>query len=475
MALTDALIISWCVFGVQLLWIASGRANIEILGYGLSVTISYTVLSVVIIFVWIVLISLTGSRKLEVLGTGNEEYRRVGIGSFRLFATLAASAYLFQLPIARGYVLVAIPLGVLFLIFGRWIWRQWLVSERSRGSLLTRAVILGGPDSAAEVTKLIQSTPDAGFNVVGGFISGHSYPLKSVSAAFTKKTGVDVFGSTDEVISEMRRLSAETLIIANTDHLSLSDVRHLSWQLKPGTESLVVAPAIVDVSGPRLHIRPVSGLPLLQIETPSISGTGRVIKRGIDIFLSLVGLILLSPLLIITSLIIKSEKNGPVLFSQERVGLGGKTFRIYKFRTMVPHQSDISTNLSEIKPSERSGNEVLFKLKDDPRVTKAGRWMRRYSVDELPQLFNVLEGTMSLVGPRPPLESEVELYESHVNRRFYVKPGITGLWQVSGRSDLSWEESVRTDLMYVENWSLTSDFIILWRTVRVVFSGKGAY
>lgn len=192
-----------------------------------------------------------------------------------------------------------------------------------------------------------------------------------------------------------------------------------------------------------------------------------------DLVIAAALVIVLSPVFLLLAIAVKATSPGPVLFLQERVGLNGSTFRMIKFRSMVV---DAESRIQEVSQLDRAeGNDVLFKMRNDPRVTRVGSFMRRYSLDELPQLFNVLLGDMALVGPRPPLQREVERYDRHVHRRFLVKPGLTGLWQVSGRSDLSWENSVRLDLYYVENWSITGDLVILWRTLRAVIASKGAY
>jgi exopolysaccharide biosynthesis polyprenyl glycosylphosphotransferase len=229
----------------------------------------------------------------------------------------------------------------------------------------------------------------------------------------------------------------------------------------------------MDIGGPRIHTRPVAGLPLIHVETPRYEGSVLFAKRAFDIIASGIFIVLLSPLLLAIALIVRLSSPGPVLFRQPRVGLNGSEFRMFKFRSMV---TDAESRLAKLEDTQRAaGNTVMFKMKDDPRVTPVGKFIRRFSIDELPQLFNVFAGTMSLVGPRPPLQREVDLYENHVHRRFLVKPGITGLWQVSGRSDLSWEDTVRLDLYYVENWSITGDLVILWRTIKAVIESDGAY
>lgn len=477
LAITDAVIVFWSVFGVQLIWLGSGRAYIDFAGSFKFLSVSYTLASTCISLVWIALLAISGSRKAEVVGSGVEEYRKVAVATFRMFALLSATAFLFQIQLARGYVLLATPLGLFFLLLGRWLWRQWLVSERARGRYMSRAIIVGSQSSTIHIGKKIAKNPSAGYLVLGAFLSRHSSRSPESIKQVFEETGIPVLGSLDNAVVGMREVSADTLIIASADDLNPEDVRHIGWQLRPGLESLVVAPSILDVSGPRIHIRPLSGLPLMQIETPTISGASQFIKRLIDLVASLVSLIILSPFFLLFALLIKTGSPGPVLFAQERIGRMGKPFKMYKFRTMTEGSDRVVADMQKLEHSleDRPGNEVLFKLKDDPRITKSGKWMRRYSIDELPQLLNVFLGEMSLVGPRPPLENEVSQYDEHVKRRFLAKPGMTGLWQVSGRSDLTWEESVRADLMYVENWSLFSDLVILWRTGIVVITGRGAY
>jgi len=248
-------------------------------------------------------------------------------------------------------------------------------------------------------------------------------------------------------------------------------LRRLAWQLERDDVELVVAPALMDVTGPRISIRPVSGLPLLHVEHPELDGGRQVVKDLFDRVMALVALVVLSPLLLVVALLIKFTSEGPVLFRQTRVGRDGREFTVLKFRTMVVDAEARKTEL--LVHNEHDG--VLFKIRKDPRITPIGRKLRRYSLDELPQLINVLRGDMSLVGPRPPLPEEVARYGGDVYRRLAVKPGLTGLWQVSGRSDLSWEESVRLDLRYVDNWSLALDLLILWKTWSAVVRGSGAY
>jgi exopolysaccharide biosynthesis polyprenyl glycosylphosphotransferase len=233
----------------------------------------------------------------------------------------------------------------------------------------------------------------------------------------------------------------------------------------------MVAPSLVEVAGPRLSIRPVTGLPLLQVEQPQFTGGRRIVKSTFDRLVALFCLCLLSPFMVAIALAIRITSSGPALFRQERIGRNGKPFMMIKFRSMVAGAEAMRDEL--LNQSDRDG--LMFKMRSDPRITRIGSWLRRYSLDELPQLLNVLAGSMSLVGPRPPLPEEVERYGDDVRRRLLVLPGVTGLWQVSGRADLSWEESVRLDLRYVDNWTLATDLLILWKTARAVIGGDGAY
>jgi exopolysaccharide biosynthesis polyprenyl glycosylphosphotransferase len=281
-----------------------------------------------------------------------------------------------------------------------------------------------------------------------------------------------VLGNETDVERALRETNADTVALTATEHLGPEGIRELSWQLHGLDVDLVVSPGVVDVAGPRLTMQPVSGLPLIHVEKPQYSGTKRLQKRAFDILLSVFVLLGALPVIIAAAIAIKLTSRGPVFYRSERIGLDGKPFQMIKLRTMVDGADSKLEALAHVNESEGG---VLFKIREDPRVTKVGRILRRYSIDELPQFINVLRKDMSVVGPRPPLRREVDTYDDQVRRRLLVLPGITGLWQVSGRSDLSWEDSVRLDLSYVENWSITGDVLIAAKTVRSVFAGEGAY
>jgi len=235
---------------------------------------------------------------------------------------------------------------------------------------------------------------------------------------------------------------------------------------------LVVSPGLLDVAGARLAMTPVAGMPLLHVEPPQYRGAKRFQKKAFDFGFALAALIGTAPLLLLAAIAIKLTSRGPVFYRAERIGLDGKPFTMIKFRSMVV---DAEARLSDYLASNDIDGGVMFKMREDPRVTPIGRVLRRYSIDELPQFINVLKQDMSVVGPRPPLRREVESYNGDIKRKLLVKPGVTGLWQISGRSNLSWEKSVRLDLSYVDNWSMTTDVGIILETVGAVARAEGAY
>lgn len=463
--ITDFLVLAWVIFGVQIAWFGFDSADVAFHDNEGQLAVNYTAISVILLVSWMTSLSVYGTRESRTIGTGSQEYRLIADGAVRLFGLLAIVAFLFQINLARGYVLIAFPLGLAVLVFSRWMWRQWLGVKRARGEYSSRVLLVGSPASVEYFARQLGRQPQSGYVVVGACVpSGPT--IRALG-------GVEVFGDLTRVKEAMAFSAADTAVITSSDDLPPERVRQLSWDLEPGRQHLVVAPSLVDIGGPRIHTRPVAGLPLIHVETPRYEGSKRFAKRAFDVGASGLGLLLLSPVLLAIAAVVRLSSAGPVLFRQERVGYNGRRFEMLKFRSMVV---DAEQRLLELRTAQREvGNDVLFKMRDDPRITPVGRFLRRYSLDELPQLINVFNGTMSLVGPRPPLVREVELYERHVHRRFLVKPGITGLWQVSGRSNLSWDESVRLDLYYVENWSLTGDVVILWRTAQAVLAREGAY
>ncbi|MEJ3403896.1 sugar transferase [Rathayibacter sp. YIM 133350] len=460
LAVSDAVVVFAAVIIAQVLGRATGAAVEPSLAASLLLSLGCGL-------VWLAALAANGSRSSRVVGTGSTEYRRLLQASFFLFGVMAIAAYLTNVDIARRYVLIGFPLGLVGLVLSRWFWRHWLQVQRRAGAYSSQVLLVGTPDSVARTAADLSRTPEAGYHVVGACTSSGEV------AGYIEGTEIPISGNLDRLLDAVEASGADTVVITSANELSSDRVRELSWSLEPGRQHLIVAPSLTDIGGPRLHTRPVAGLPLIHVETPRYEGRKLYLKRAFDITVSATLIALLSPLLVIVAIVVARSSPGPVLFRQQRVGLRGEHFDMLKFRSMYQNAEEM---LEQLRQQQRdAGNSVLFKMKDDPRVTPIGALLRRFSLDELPQLFNVLGGSMSLVGPRPPLEREVREYAEYVHRRFLVKPGITGLWQVSGRSNLSWDESVRLDLFYVENWTLTGDFNILWRTVRAVLASEGAY
>jgi exopolysaccharide biosynthesis polyprenyl glycosylphosphotransferase len=453
------------VFAIQLLRFGLDPATVVGLDPA-SIELNYSIISIVLIVSWSLVLGAFKTRDYRMVGSGATEYKLVVNASVRLFGLVAIAAFLFKLELARGYVLLAFPAGIVVLLFTRWIWRQWLSVQRSDGRFTTRLILVGTHSSNGAIRAELQKVREAGYDVVAMWVP-------QAALATTQYAGVQVYDNSTSVLQAMKLSGADTVAITNSDVLGIDGVRSLSWSLEPGRQHLILAPSLTDVSGPRVHMRPVAGLPLIHVETPRYEGAKQFTTRGFDIVASGLAIIILGLPMLVISLLVRLSSEGPALFRQKRVGRNGKIFTMLKFRSMV---TDAEDRLQALIDHERTaGNTVLFKLREDPRVTPIGKLMRRFSLDELPQLFNIFFGHMSVVGPRPPLPNEVEKYEDHVHRRFLVKPGLTGLWQVSGRSNLSWEDSVRLDLYYVENWSLAGDFVLIWRTAKAVLRRDGAY
>ena len=438
--------------------------------------LDYLYLSLIIAATWLFTLSIYHTRDARVVGVGVAEYRRVVSATAITFGLLAILFLVAKVDIARGYFIVALPAGMAGVLFSRWLWRHWLIRQRTFDHYLSRALVVGRFADVDYVVRQIHQKSGAAYNVVGAALDTGKRKGPKKDAELKRRIAspereVPIVSDLSGVADAAARLGADTVIVAGRALSSGDFVRRLAWQLEGTATELVLASPLTDVAGPRIHFRPVEGLPLIHVEIPQFEGGKHVLKRAFDFFASGLALALLAPLFLAIALAIKIDDRGPVFFAQERVGRNGERFTMYKFRSMCV---DAEARLAALQASNE-GQGLLFKMKNDPRVTRVGRVLRKFSLDELPQLVNVFLGDMSLVGPRPPLPSEVEGYENHVHRRLYIKPGLTGMWQVNGRSDLSWEESVRLDLYYVENWSLTGDLVIMWRTVKVLAHPVGAY
>lgn len=416
--------------------------------------------------VWLIALAGFRSRETAILGSGAVEYRRVVHATALAFGALAVPYVLFEWPAMRLQLIVAFPAALVALLVGRWHWRQRLLSRRRNGEYLSRAILVGDRDQITYVLDRLDSLPDLSFHVLGAAIEpGGGAPLT------LRGRTIPVLDSGASLSAAAERLGADTVIVANKPDADPGYVTRLSRQLEGTCAELVLFSALSDVAGPRISFRPVDGLPLIQVQIPTFDGGKHVLKRLTDILFAGLALVAVAIISVPIAIAIKLDSAGPVLFRQRRVGRDGRPFMMLKFRTM---RIDAEEQLAALK-EQNDGAGPLFKLRDDPRVTRVGRFLRKHSLDELPQFWNAFVGDMSVVGPRPPLPHEATSYEGAVLRRLYLKPGITGLWQISGRSDLTWAESVRLDLRYIENWSVMQDILIIFRTARVVVHPAGAY
>lgn len=460
LVLVDSLSIVLAVGAAQLL-----RFGVPEAGHG------YILVSLIVAACWMGALAINNSRSPRVIGAGVEEYRRVWRGTLAVFGGVAIVSMLFKLEIARGYLMIALPAGLSLLGLSRWLARRWVIREREKyGHCVTRVLVVGTPTTSRDLAVALSRDPACGYQVAGVWLpDGPPGNAVDVSCLGSFPS----FGSDVSVLDALEATKSHVVAVAATDRLHGDGLRKLSWDLEKYDLDMLVAPGVVDVAGPRLHMRPVAGLPLVHVEKPQYNGAKRFQKRLFDLAVATLVLTVGSPLLIAIAITVKLTSKGPVFYRQERVGLNGKPFRMIKFRTMVDGADSMGHELLnlELLASQRDP----MKFANDPRVTPFGAFLRRYSLDELPQFINVLRRDMSVVGPRPQVAREVESYDDLARRRLLVSPGITGLWQISGRSDLSWDDSIRLDLYYVENWSMAADFLIALKTAKAVFSHSGAY
>jgi exopolysaccharide biosynthesis polyprenyl glycosylphosphotransferase len=425
----------------------------------------YLLFSVLIPPVWLGVLAMTHAYERRLLFVGTDEYQRVIRAGVRLTVGMALASYVFDFNLARGYLLIVLVLTTALSLLGRFVLRKRLHRARNKGRCMHRVLVLGHAHTVAQMTRQLHRKYHHGLQVIGACL-----PADQLAEA-SRIVDVPVFGALGAAANSAAAAGADTVMVLSCPELDGPMLRRLAWELERDDIDLIVSSSLVDTAGDRITVRPVDGLPMMHVEHPRLIGGRRLVKAVFDVSVAALLLVLLAPVFAAIAVVIKVNSRGPVFFRQVRVGRGGELFRMYKFRTM---HADAEQRLHKMAAQNEFG-DVLFKIRQDPRVTRPGRLLRRHSLDELPQLINVLLGEMSLVGPRPPLSSEVEQYPQDMRRRLVVKPGMTGLWQVSGRSDLSWEDSIRLDLRYVENWSLTVDLVILMRTAMVVMRGSGAY
>ena len=413
--------------------------------------------------IWVAWVAMLGGYDQRFIGLGSDEFRRMINAAISLTAAIAIVSYAFKLDFARGYVLIALP-GLGFAnTTARYALRKRLHRRRGRGLCMRRVTAVGHAAAVTDLIVQLRRERFHGLEVVNACLADQ--------AGRTEIAGVPVTGGLADAARVAGESGADTVAVLACPEMDGLALRRLAWELEKEGSDLCVAPALIDVAGPRTTIRPVAGLPLLHVDHAELSGAKRAIKSVFDLAIATAALCVLSPLLAFIAIAIVVREGGPALFTQTRIGKDGQPFTVLKFRTMVPEAESRKEAILALD----EGDGLLFKIRRDPRITDTGSWLRRWSLDELPQLFNIVLGEMSLVGPRPPLPFEAAKYGDDVRRRLVVKPGMTGLWQVSGRSDLSREDAVRLDLRYVENWSLALDLQITWKTCAAVVKGRGAY
>ncbi|MCL8027589.1 sugar transferase [Nocardioides bruguierae] len=461
---TSALIIDATIIVLIGALAVTGRRELPLFGEPASVEMSLVIAGPLILFGWLLAVALNGGYRKDVFGAGLDEFKRVLNGSLIAAGLTGVVSYLAKFDLSRGFFVLAFALGVPLLLMGRWSLRRALHAARVRGALRQRVLLVGTRAHVDETFSVLRREKWLGYQVVGALTP--EWDLSEETPM-----GLPIVGNANEAAAMAMDAQADALFFAGGSVGSSSQLRRTVWELEKHHIDVVVAPSVSDISNERVRIRPVGGLPLMHIDPPTWSDASRWGKRTFDIVGSAALILAFLPLIAFASLQIWLFDRGPVLFRQTRIGKDGEEFKCFKFRTMVVNAEALVADLQK----QMGQSALLFKMKDDPRITKPGSWMRRFSVDELPQLFNVILGDMSLVGPRPQVRKEVDLYDSAMSRRLHVRPGMTGLWQVSGRNDLTAEEAMRLDLYYVDNWSMIQDIAILCRTLGAVLASRGAY
>jgi exopolysaccharide biosynthesis polyprenyl glycosylphosphotransferase len=463
---TDILVLLAATLLSQFLRFGTGAGGVEL---GIA-GVNYTTFSVLLTSLWAVALFVQRLRDEDMFIGPANIYRGVLRATFVTVAAIAVYACLVQSEISRGYMFGAIPLGLTGLLLSRWGWKRWVIRQRANGRYRLRTVLVGTGNEVEALSESLRKDRTSAMTVVARVAP----VADAVSAAVPDLHDPDLVQIADgsEIVSLVERYGAEMIVVVGDAGRSDGFVRELSWALETTRARLMVSPRVGAVAGSRLQTIPVVDQPMIYVQAPQYSGGKYIAKKLLDIFASGLGLVLLSPLLAVIAVMIRLDSPGPAIFSQTRIGRAGRPFTIFKFRSMTVDAEVLLENLTEQNDHDRG---PLFKMRTDPRVTRIGRTLRRLSLDELPQLVNVLFGDMSLVGPRPPLPTEVEAYSAEAHRRLLLKPGLTGAWQVGGRSDLSWEEGLFLDLYYVENWSLIGDLQILSRTAGAVLRSRGAY
>jgi len=405
---------------------------------------------------WALALIFGGCYRLRYLATGVEEFRRITAAAL-VALSLVAVLNLFGIrPLDRLFVTLAIAFGLVLLLLGRHLMRRWLRGRWRTGACQLRVLVIGNTASVRPMISALSSDAQARYRVVGVVPP----PLSSI--------GPEAWAQA--VAASIEVGAADVVAIARPGAFPAESVKALAWHLDPQRVSLMISSTETDHAGPRLTRTPVAGMQMIQLDEPQLGSALTIAKRVTDLVVALALIVLLSPLLLLIALVISMTSRGSAIHVQERMGWHGQPFRMLKFRTMRQGSHE-QRHLILGQPDD----QIALRYQNDPRITMVGRVLRRWSLDELPQLFNVVGGSMSLVGPRPMLEEELELLAPADHQRHLIKPGVTGLWQVSGRKNVQWDERIRLDLWYVAHWSPALDLVIVLRTAKAVLAGGGAY
>jgi exopolysaccharide biosynthesis polyprenyl glycosylphosphotransferase len=450
LVVADTVVAALCAFLAVILRFSGSPATLN--------GISYVDLVPAFLVAWLTIMWLAGTYDRRVLVSGTEEFRRVLNGAVWTVAAVALVGFAAHIEVSRSVIAMALASATLLSLGARYGARLVIQGRLRAHATLHRAVVVGTKDEAQGLVTHMQRNAHVGFAVT----AVHTPP----------PSGRTVGERIAEILAIARQTGADTVAVAGTSGFDSSQLRRLAWGLEGTGLRFLMVPALTDLAGPRIRVHPVDGLPLLHIEQPEFTGPKLAIKRCMDLVGGTLISIMLLPVLLAVAVAVLIGSGPPIVYTQIRVGRHGELFKMFKFRTMVSEadkraeaQADGACGTSPVRP----------KPERDPRVTRVGAFLRRHSLDELPQLLNVLAGSMSLVGPRPHRPFEVAEYADDVRRRLLIKPGLTGLWQVSGRAALPWEENVRLDLRYMENWSIWLDALLILKTLRAVILPRGAY
>jgi exopolysaccharide biosynthesis polyprenyl glycosylphosphotransferase len=415
---------------------------------------------------WLLLILLRGGYESRYLGVGNDEFKRIVSAGATMLAVIAIASYVAKSAPPLRLVLPSLLIGTMLVLLGRWLLRVWLGRQRVAGRFQQSTLIVGDRLRTAALAASFATDAVAGFKVIGTV-----QPPRVQADGPRSEVAEGVLDDwLDDVMAWIESRNVHAVAVAESTAVDPTLLRRLAWRLEGPRIDLLVSPVLSDIAGPRMSVRPAAGLPLIHLDEPSLTGPKRALKRMVDLMISLPLVVLLAPLYVLIGIAIKFDSLGRALYVSDRIGRSGELFRCLKFRTMHVGADSIRTDVI----GDLDG-DVAERYREDPRVTRTGRILRRWSLDELPQLFNVISGSMSLVGPRPMLPDELELLGDAEHRRHLTKPGMTGLWQISGRKEVSWDDRMRLDLHYIETWSIALDMVILAKTFKAVITGHGAY